>query len=384
MRKVNADNLSNYEGKILARNVFYNGQLLFQSNSIIDTSLINRVNELKKSIPYVFIYNNDKELNGDITQIINTEIMDNIKAEVDLIFHRYSYKNEDDTELMKKIVDVFLNSILNEKYFRNYLENLIVLNNNLFTHSIRVTVISLILAIKANLNQELINGIAIGSVLHEIGRNKLYIEFPVLASENHVYNQEEYHLTQMIPVLGFNEVLNNNSVPLISKKIILMHNVWENFNASYDEKKKIYMSHPLFYEGKKITSEQKDIAVNIVQAANYFDMFLIRFKHSFSSLSANEKYNMFFIKNSENIFSKEVLKLITDYISFFSKDENVELSNGKVGRIYKQTNEPFRPIVMIDKDTLLDLTECDSSIYIKNMLVDKGSDEKVERKSSKK
>jgi len=367
MRKVNVSDIAMHEGEFLARDVFHNGQLLAQSNSVIDRSLINRITELQDHIFYVFTYSSDT-LNNDITNLITDDILDIIRNEMDLIFKRYSHSGTDDIDLLKKIIDIFLNNILKEKYFKNYLENLFILNSKLFGHSIRVTIISLILAIKANLNSELINGIAIGSILHEIGRNKLFIKFPILAENNHTYSFEEYALIQTIPTLGYNEVLNNKLVPLISKKIILMHDVWDEFEKSYDSSKKLYMSFPEYYENKKLTKEQKDITVNIVQAANYFDMFAMKFKNNFPSLDDRKNINTFFVQNSDNIFSKEASELITKYISYFSVGESVTLSNGKKGTIVKHTDDPMCPIVKLKDDTLLDLSEVKDKVTIVSMI----------------
>jgi len=373
MKKVNVNEIADYEGAFLARDVFYNGQLLFQSNSVIDDAFINRVTELKDHIFYIFTYTSDT-LNNDITNIITDDILDIIKSEMDLIFNRYSYSGTDDIDLLKNIIDIFLNDILKEKYFKNYLENLFILNTKIFNHSIRVTIISLIIAIKANLSHNLIKGIAIGSILHEIGRNKLFIEFPILAESNHAYNMEEYHLIEMVPVLGYNEVLNNKLVPLISKKIILLQNVWENYDKSYDKTKKRYMSYPTYYEENKITNEQKDIAVNIVQAANYFDMFLMRFKHKFPSIGNGKNINKFFVRNSSYMFSKEVSDLIMRHISYFAIDEEVILSNGEMGIVRKHTDDPMLPIVETKDGTLINLKEHNGKIVISNM-IDERSDE---------
>jgi len=364
MKKINVSDIAEHEGEFLARDVFHNGQLLAQSNSVIDKSLINRLTELNDQIFYIFTYSSDT-LNNDITTLITDDILDIIRNEMELIFKRYSYSGTEDIDLLKKIIDIFLNNILREKYFKNYLENLFILNSKLFGHSIRVTIISLILAIKANLNSELIKGIAIGSILHEIGRNKLFIEFPILAQNNHSYNFEEYSLIQTVPIIGYNEVLNNKLVPLVSKKIILMHSVWDNFERSYDPDKRLFMSYPEYYENKKITKEQKDITVNIVQAANYFDMFAIRFKNSFPSLSDRRMVNDFFVKNSNNIFSKEASDLITKYISYYSIGEEVVLSNGEKAIIEKHTHDPMRPIVKIN-DELIDLSK-NKDIAIESM-----------------
>jgi len=373
MRKVNVKEISKHEGEFLARDVFYNGQLLAQSNSLIDKTFINRVTEVIEYIPYVFTYSSDT-MNNDIMNLITDDILDIIKHEMEMIFRRYSYSGTDDIDLLKNIIDIFLNDILKEKYFKNYLENLYIVNNQLFGHSIRVTIISLILAIKANLNQDIIKGIAIGSILHEIGRNKIFIDYPILADHHHTYNQTEYHLIKRVPILGYDEVLNNKLVPLISKKIILLHNVWDDFEKSYDSDKGLYMSYPDYYKDKKITSEQKDIAVNIVQAANYFDMFAMRFKNQFPSLGERKNINKFFVNNSSNIFSRKASELITKYISYFSIGENVTLSNGTIGIIEKHTNNPMRPIIKLENGTLLDLSDPSNELSIVDMIDNERSD----------
>jgi len=367
MQKIAASDIAKHEGEILACNVLYNGQLLYQQNSLIDEAMVNRITELKDSICYVFSYVPDN-MKYTLSDIMNDDIKSLIKNEVELIFNHYSYKNEDDAEMVKRITNYFLNSILNYQYFKAYLENLFIVNNFIFCHSIRVTVLSLILAIKANLNQELIRGIAIGSLLHDIGRNKLYLEFPILAVPNHKFNREELHLVEMVPILGFNEIKNNDLVPLCSKKVILFHNVWENYEASYNKERKKYMSFPLSYEDKKITPDQKDIAVNIVQAANCFDLFLIHYKKSNDLLSDSKRLDNMFSKYSGNMFSKEVYDLLVKHVSCLPLNAKVELEDGRTGIVYKHTNNPWNPILKLDDNTIINLNECNEKIYLKTTI----------------
>jgi len=134
------------------------------------------------------------------------------------------------------------------------------------------------------------------------------------------------------------------------------------------------MSYPDYYKDKKITSEQKDIAVNIVQAANYFDMFAMRFKNKFPSLGERKDINNFFVKNSNNIFSKQASELITKYISYFSIGEEVKLSNGKIGVIEKHTEDPMNPIIKLKDKSLLDLSESNGKITIVGMTNEERSD----------
>jgi len=134
------------------------------------------------------------------------------------------------------------------------------------------------------------------------------------------------------------------------------------------------MSYPTYYEENKITNEQKDIAVNIVQAANYFDMFLMRFKHKFPSIGNGKNINKFFVRNSSYMFSKEVSDLIMRHISYFAIDEEVILSNGEMGIVRKHTDDPMLPIVETKDGTLINLKEHNGKIVISNM-IDERSDE---------
>lgn len=368
MQKISVFDLRHHEGKILARDVYYNGQLLFQNNSIIDKAFITRVSELANSIFYVFIHSNpgdESNIDDDITNIIGTEIVKIIDNQKELIFKQYC---NEDSDLIETITDFFLKDILRERYFKNYLENMLIINNGLFAHSIRVTVIALILAIKANLNQELIYATAIGSLLHEVGRCKLFIEFPILANSSHEYNLEEFYLTQIYPTLGFNEIYNNKLVPLVSKRIVLLQNVWEVFSKSYNEEMKTFMSHPVYYENKELTTENKDICVNILQAANYVDKFYIKFRQhcTFTGKNIAKKYNDFYIRNSQHIFSKEVYNIMIKQFLFFTENEKVILNDGRTAIVQELTCNIVKPIVTINNETV-NLAECSENLYIDSL-----------------
>jgi len=85
-------------------------------------------------------------------------------------------------------------------------------------------------------------------------------------------------------------------------------------------------------------------------------------------LDDRKNINKFFVKNSNNIFSREASELITKYISYFSVGEKVTLSNGKKATIEKHTNDPMHPIVRLKDDTILNLSDVKDKISIVSMI----------------
>lgn len=347
MKQINIKNIESYYGEVLAEDVFYKGQVIFKNNTVIDNYVIQRLHEISQDYyENIFIYSLKDDSAIELKNLMKTKITKITDESISLIFNFYSYRSRNDKDLIEEILTMFLKEIFSELYFLKYLENLYTTDKLLFKHTIRVTILSIVIAIKAKLPYEIIKNIGIGALLHDIGKYKLFTSYPSLADRNHKYNYEESNLITLHPQIGYEEVKHNPLVPISSKKIILLHHVWENYEASYNKEKKIFMSYPTMLENNRINSKNKDLAVNIVQVVNYFDGFLSR---KISSNCATKFDILNYINsNKEIIFSKDAATLICHYISLYSVNDHLLLSNHKKCRVYEHTNNPKNPIVMID------------------------------------
>ena len=59
MKKVNLSDIQNYKGKFLSRDVYYNGRLVFQSSSLINDDLINKIARMSYQVFFLFVYDAD-------------------------------------------------------------------------------------------------------------------------------------------------------------------------------------------------------------------------------------------------------------------------------------------------------------------------------------
>jgi hypothetical protein len=356
--KVDIKDIDNYKNKILAKNVFHSGSLVIPRNSVLNKDTIQTLKELSdnSSVHNIFIFaNTDKSED----QVINEEFIITAKQYLDDILNNYSYNKTNDTKLLRDVVRLFIEQILSQPYFCNYLENVLLINSNLYGHVIRTATLSIILAIKANLPKNMIYEIGVGGLLHDIGMINLYIKYPRLNDKKHKYSFEEFQLFKTHPILGYNEVEYNDLIPLESKKIILLHHVWDEVESSYSAVNETYMSYPLCWKDNMLTKENKDIAVRIVQIVSIYDTIVNSEEHSVDKRSLL----MFWKTNKNLLFGSEVTNLFCNYISPYEVGEVVVLNNGSYAVVKEHTNDNFNPIVLLDDTKTIDLSKSDK-LYI--------------------
>lgn len=353
MERVNIKDIDKYENRMLARDIYCYGNLIMTKGSVLTKDSISILKEIKEI--YIFnIFLCSSEDNSDLLEF-GCSLMEEINEVVELYLTEIinkSYNEEKDKSLIRNVVKLFLEKIIDKKYFLNYLENILLINQNLFEHIIRVTILSLVISIKANLPKNMIEEIGIGAIIHDIGKLKLYIRYPQLMNEMHDYTFDEYQIIKTHTIIGYKEIELNKEIPIESKKIVLMHHIWENFEASYSNVKQTYISYPMFYEDKRLTYQNKDIAVRIVQLANYYDALIRSYAHS---RDINDKLEAikYLQKNSENIFTKKVGNLLFDYISIFSIGDRVILNDNRMATVISHTPSINKPIVKVDNSTEL-------------------------------
>lgn len=334
--KVYSEELDSYKDSIISENIYFNNHIFLKKNSVLTDAIINIIKE--KSINFIYVLNS-KHIINSIDFEIRYEVKNTVKNYIDLLFNKYSYNNKNDTKLMKKLINLFFNDIMKDKYIVDYLQNSLLISRNLYEHIIRVSILSIVLAVKSNIPRKMIKEIGIGALLHELGKVRLIIENPSLKKslKNGEYTQDELLLIRTHPVIGYELINDNKEIPIESKKIILFHNVWDNFESSYSKSDDCFISYPSEYNNKPITSKNKDIGVRIVQTANFYDMFVDKFNNTEIALKI--------ISSSTFIFGDEIANILLNYISPYEIGENILLSDKKQYKVVEHTNNNLRPIV---------------------------------------
>jgi HD superfamily phosphodiesterase len=348
MKHISQKYIRDYKGSKICRDIYHNGTIFINENTYITDEIITKIENTNDN--YFFTIFIEDESTNNIKQIIKNELTNEINKKINFIMKRYSYsKNmKDDLKLMNDIVFLIIKKLTNNAFFLNYLENLMIIDWNLFSHVIRVSVLSLILAIKADIPFSMIQDVCIGAILHDIGRIELMLDFPKITEQKEYTNSTIFDIIKTHPIIGFEQTENNKLISLESRKIILAHHVWEDRKKSYNEHKDTLLSYPLYYQGNKVDKNTKDLAVNIVQVANTYDILI----NDILKENEPESLALEFIKlNSDVMFTKQAAKLIYNYISPYPIGIKVRLSDYQTAEVINQTSITNRPIIRLnDKD----------------------------------
>jgi len=358
MKQIYADQLDYCKGKILARDIYCKDELIFKKDTVLDLLKIEKLKELSKENLIIILIKEDVEQFQTIPLILHAQIKLIFNESINDLLNKYSFSTNDDSKLIKELLLLFLDNITTEDFFKNYLENLYILSHDVFSHVIRVAVLSMFLGIKANYSKDIIKDLGIGALLHDIGKIKIFTDFPKLSLEYRNYNYIEYELIKTHPFVGYKDTEENKLISNLSRKIILLHHVWEDYKKSYDSERMTYLSYPNHYYDIKVTKDMKDQTVNIVQVANCYDKLFYE-QTDLDKQQVSRIQIMDYIKNNGDIiFNKFASELLCKYISKYEVGSKVYLSNNKTAKILKHTNDVDRPIIKVfDDNKIINLNE---------------------------
>jgi hypothetical protein len=259
----------------------------------------------------------------------------------------YSYDTLEDVDIVMEIIE---STIVGLKDALNFdLDEYLLKLNDLYSHTLNTTVIATLLAIKSGqFSNWIIQQLALGSLLHDIGYIKLLEKYGVNSIDELTMEQQRGH-----PTVGYELVLNDAYISDMAKKIILMHHFWVDPEASFDPETGLYKSYPSEYDGKKIPIWSKSLSVSIVHVASDFEHFI------------NEGYGIGYTKKEaidrilrdRDVVYGDAALLLANYISPYSIGDTVRLSNGKLAEVTGMTPLADRPIVTINAKKTVDLAK---------------------------
>jgi putative nucleotidyltransferase with HDIG domain len=276
--------------------------LYHSKNSIFSEEQRKSIKEFKRKI-YIkndSIFNYLNYLNDNLgATIANYEIKFNYK--IKFYYHsaleivKVIYNNPESKtnmavsyELARNTVDLVLDS---EMKFKSLLE-IIVNNNENYTHSINTALLSVNFGKRLGLNYEALEELSIGAMLHDIGKTKLEPELLEKDIEERTEIENERFREHVN--YGFDIVKQYGDLPGNSKDIILNHH--ENFNGT---------GYPFKLKGKEIS-----LLTQITTISDVFDSLS-------SKNNTNKSFDTFNImkNNMSGSFNDE---LLISYIKMFS------------------------------------------------------------------
>jgi putative nucleotidyltransferase with HDIG domain len=199
-------------------------------------------------------------------------------------------------------------------------------NQNVFYHSLNVSVLSLILGREYGLEREALRVLGLGALFHDVGKSKV--------PKSIVFKKDptpaELKFLQLHPAYG-EAILNKIPIfPEECKDIVLHHH--ERFDGQ---------GYPDRLSGKKLT-----VQARIVSIANVYDNYCNQPEPK-DSLTPYEALSRMFALEKE-AFDKELLALFIQCLGVYAPGTIVQLSNGSVGMVISVTrNFPLKPNIII-------------------------------------
>lgn len=217
---------------------------------------------------------------------------------------------------------------------------------DLYQHTLNVTLLCLMVARKLKLSEEKYYAIAVGGLLHDLGLR--YVTVPYINQDLERISPEEMFEYKKHTILAYT-VLDGEEewLPNISKSMILSHH----------EKMDGF--------GFPLKQKNQSIECKIIQACDTFDCLIFGIE-----CKGYEVHNAveYLLTQSGKKYDKNVMDAMFSMIAKYSVGTEVELSNGKIGFVSKQTKFSDLPIITM-------LTNADGKIITEEIFnIDDGRD----------
>lgn len=307
---------------ILARPIFdIDGKRLLNSGVKLSSSIVQRL--LEKGITNVYIedeLSEDVEIHGFLTDETRTQAKKTIRNEM----NRLASKGEIDYSAISKVVDQIMDEMLSKKLDVLNASDIRTQDEMIYAHSINVCIMSIALATRLSLPPSKIKSIAMGAIMHDIGKALIPKE---LLSKKDPTPAEQAEIRKH-PILGYNVIKDLMEASATAKITILMHH--EQINGS---------GYPMGLNGDYI-----HYSARIVSICDAFDLVVNDglYRNVYQTTDAVE----YLIGGAGHIFDRTLVDTFIKIVPIYPEGTIVLLSNGMFAIVVK--NNPVymtRPVV---------------------------------------
>lgn len=326
MRIIPLDSVKGNE--ILAKDIVNNNNTtLIPSGTIMKKEYVTRLKELNIE----FIYVEDELGEGiELVDSLEMQIKDQCLENMKDILLKYSYNNETELQEIKAVADDIIESILSNPEFIFNLSSIRSKSESIYSHSLNVCALSVLVAIKLKLKQEIIRNIAIGCLLHDIGFTYITIDYQDLILDN--CTQKEIIEIKKHVIYGYSAVENMDWLSPIAKDIILNHHE-RNDGSGY----------PF-----RLTDKRIKIWSKIVAVCDEFD------SRVYGNLTKKMKVHEaidYIVSQAEVKFNLDVVDAFVASVAAYPTGALVMTNEGEIGIVLRQNPKcPTRPVIRIIQD----------------------------------
>ncbi|MGM0501203.1 MAG: HD-GYP domain-containing protein [Bacillota bacterium] len=284
-----------------------------------------------KNLGIFYVYVNDPvSENIEVDYIVDEELRYETKTALKDIIRDLKEENRIDlTEINRKIEEI-MECVVANKDKLIHIQSVRNMDEYVFDHSVSTTVFSIKTALKMNMNRSLIKEIALGTMLHDIG--KINIRTDVLEKTDKL-TENEYEEVKEHVKYGYKLIKNEFEISSLAKYVVRFHHE-KNDGSGYPEGR---------------TEDKLHQAVKIVSVCDVFDA--LTSDRPFRERWPNNKALDFIISKGGVTFDREVVKAFKDVVALYPIGTKVTLNDGTKALVSGHNEYfPERPVVKIIED----------------------------------
>lgn len=230
-----------------------------------------------------------------------------------------------------EIIDKLMNA---EDYIHD-METIKVYDENTFEHSIHVAISAVTMGIGMGYNFYRLKNLAVGSMLHDVGKQLVPIE---IISKKGKLTAEEMEEVRKHPTYGYSILADNSNVYSSTRGIVYQHH--ENWDGS---------GYP-----RGLREEEIYELAMVTHICDVYDALISKrsYKEAFKIRSAVD----IVLSGDNTMFNPELTKEFFKYVPIYHKGTEVELSNGENALVFKNNRgDMLNPVVKLKSGALIDL-----------------------------
>ena len=326
MRRIRIDAIQGNE--ILAKTIYTNMDTILMPEGVrLRKEYISRL----KSLNIEYIYVEDEIGQGvETKEITEMQIKDECRELLNSAWERILCNRSAQLAELRDVADKIINDLLKRPEIMFCISGVRSKSEMLYSHSLNVCAMSVFLAIRMKLPKKKIKEIAEGSLLHDIGFQKIP-DFIREKSENEM-NEAEAREILLHTAYGYDYVENEKWVTKGAKEIILCHH--EHLDGT---------GYPF-----QRTEEKLSLGCRIVSVCDTFDRMVYGiYTKKYKVHEAIE----YIVAEAGRAFDRDVVAVFNQSIAAYPNGTLVLTNGDETGIVLRQNeNFPTRPIVRMLKD----------------------------------
>ncbi|HEX3076626.1 MAG TPA: HD-GYP domain-containing protein, partial [Lachnospiraceae bacterium] len=245
-------------------------------------------------------------------------------------FEDFVSKGKLEVEQIHSSIETVINEILENQDVLIGLSDISSADEYTFAHSVSTTVYALLLARKLGYSKEMMDKLAIGTILHDIG--KVYIDKDVIYKQGRL-TEGEYEYVKNHTIFGYHALKKCRLISELSRIVSLTHH--ENMDGT---------GYPNGIMGKELHEFSRIVAI-----ADVYDA--LTSSRCYRKRWTNQKAIEYLMKWSGTKFDTNLVGLFIQQVAVYQNGTMVKLSDGREAIVKDQNlGVPLRPIIRIIKD----------------------------------